>query len=219
MRRRRSRSRTASTAETAARTEAGPRLGGLPYAHISYGRASDAPDSRVAQAFAPACPRGSGGRPREGGDPSLTSDAAAAGGELVGLPRQPREPRLGPGSEAGATPAFARAGGWGNAMPRHRAQMCESGRLGGRGDDFGLGSKYDPIRTDYAPGGSEPGVGDLERPNVRTPAQASRLPAAEKFFDRYCPTPLNLEGSRRVRLWIGCAGFFSGAGPGARRIP
>ena len=66
-------------------------------------------------------------RPREGGDPSLTKDAAAAGEEEAEPPRLPREPRLGPGSEAGATPAFARAGGWGNATPRHRAEMCESG--------------------------------------------------------------------------------------------
>ena len=37
------------------------------------------------------------------------------------------------GSEAGATPAFARAGGWGNATPRHRVQMCESSRPASRG--------------------------------------------------------------------------------------
>ena len=74
-------------------------------------------------------------RPREGGNPSLTKDAAAAGKEEAGPPGPapdpdpglPREPRLGPGSEAGATPAFARAGGWGNATPRHQAEMCESG--------------------------------------------------------------------------------------------
>ena len=204
----------------------GTPLASLPHAHISHGRASDAPDSRAARAFAPARPRGSGGRPREGacekigfvgfcargphpsrrpgldpgpipgalgrprrsnpfsngcggrkrsgmgpgsspgrrclsgfvpfpdgrlplrffhtlegGDPSLTPDAAAAGGELVGLPRLPREPRLGPGfpargrgqAEAGATPAFARAGGWSNATPRHRAQICESGSLASEG--------------------------------------------------------------------------------------
>lgn len=40
-------------------------------------------------------------RPREGGDPALTLDAAAAGGELAGLPRLPREPRLGPARRPG----------------------------------------------------------------------------------------------------------------------
>ena len=93
-------------------------LAGLPHTHISHGRASDAPDSRVARAFAPFS-----SSPRRRG-PIPDSRCRRAGGELVGLPRLPREPRLGPGSGAGATPAFARAGGWGNATPRHRAQMC-----------------------------------------------------------------------------------------------
>ena len=68
-------------------------------------------------------------RPREGGDPSLTSDAAAAGGELVGLPRLPRKPRLGPGSEAGAT-----AGGkQGNATARRSVNPVARKREGRKG--------------------------------------------------------------------------------------
>ena len=42
-------------------------------------------------------------RPREGGDPALTHDAAAAGEEEAGPPRSPQEPRLDPGSGAGVT--------------------------------------------------------------------------------------------------------------------
>ncbi len=57
-------------------------------------------------------------RPREGGGPSLTPDAAAAGGEWVEPPNLSREPRLGPGFPArgrgqagsGATVGVAQCG-------------------------------------------------------------------------------------------------------------
>ena len=40
---------------------------------------------------------------------------------------------------AGATPAFARAGGWGtcNAMQHHHSEMCACGRIAVRGDEAG----------------------------------------------------------------------------------
>ena len=70
---------------------------GLPDSHILFRLVCGAPAVLAARAFAPfACPR-------ESGDPSLTRDAAAAGGEQAGLPGLSREPRLDPGSGAGAT--------------------------------------------------------------------------------------------------------------------
>ncbi len=52
--------------------------------------------------------------------------AAAAGGEQGEPTRLPREPGLGPGSGAGATVGE-------HAMRSGQTQMCEPGRLGGRG--------------------------------------------------------------------------------------
>ena len=52
--------------------------------------------------------------------PSMAPEAAAAGEERDRPPKLPPGPRLGPGSEAGATV-------WGHALRSHRKQMSESG--------------------------------------------------------------------------------------------
>ena len=131
-------------------------------------------------------------RPREGGDLSLTPDAAAAGGELVGLPKLPREPRL--GSEAGATPAFARAGGWGNATPRHRTEMCESGRTPIRGrSGTSRDARYPLWRR---PGSRVYRIHTSLRTPLRAPFPLIPSSGASRV-SRACPEPAEGDGGPR----------------------
>ena len=95
---------------------------GLPHAHISHGSVHPMrPDSRIAQAFMSPSPAlvESGTRPREGGDPSLTLDASATGGE-AGRYRGDKsayEPKAGPRLERPGRRLRVMRG---NATPRGR---------------------------------------------------------------------------------------------------
>ena len=138
----------------------------------------------------------------------------------------PRLPRSGAGqAEAGATPAFARAGGWGNATPRHRTEMCEAGRPSGRGGrmeaagaSFSAGTAASWERGSVAvivspfPTGSgslfraypararaRVGAGAVRAPDCAREAEGALLPSASHRFSEMAP-PGRAAPGRRLRV-------------------